>query len=238
MLKYGSIDYKRANFHLELEGTSVSYGSKVAVMGENGSGKSTFLHLLSGIIQNKDVSYDDLLLHKMPYEERAGKFAFLPQFSSVFFPFKVHEVVQFGQFVHRENLVDEEARVEDALKRMDIVHLKDREFTSLSGGEKRRVMIARVLNQNPPVFLLDEPVSMLDIRHSMEILTFLYEIEETVLASMHDINMAIKFFDRFLFLKNGKLIADVLKKEIDINLLKEVFNVEIIDNNGIYDFKL
>ncbi len=235
MLKYKKIKFKRNDFVLKIPSSKFFSGEKIAIMGENGSGKTTFLHLLSGIIENKFVFYNDKELKKVSYKERAEIFSFLPQFSSVFFPFKVYEVVSFGQFVSNKT---DMGKIDNALKQMDILNLKNREFTSLSGGEKRRVMIARVIVQNPPVLLLDEPVSMLDIRHSMEILTYFNSLEKTVIASMHDINMAVKFFDRFIFLKEGKQIADVKKSEIDIKLLREVFSVEIINNNGVFDFKL
>lgn len=235
MLKYNKIKFKRGNFKLSLPESSINFGEKVAIMGENGSGKTTFLHLLSGILENKAVYYEDINIKKIPYKKRAEIFAFLPQFSSVFFPFKVAEVVSFGNFVHNET---NNEKIEDILKQLDIFHLKNRDFTTLSGGEKRRVMIARVLLQNPPVLILDEPVSMLDIRHSIEILTILNKLNKTVISSMHDINTAIKFFDRFIFLKDGKQIADVGKNEINIKLLEEVFCVKIIDNNGVFDFRI
>jgi iron complex transport system ATP-binding protein len=235
MLAYKKIKFKRADFKLEIPSSSFKKGEKIAIMGENGSGKTTFLHIVSGIIENKFTFIDEIPLKSIDYKKRAEIFAFLPQFSSVFFPFKVMEVVSFGQFVRSKIEI---ACIDKALQQMDILHLKNRDFTSLSGGEKRRVMIARVLVQNPPIFLLDEPVSMLDIRHSMEILDFFSSLDKTVVASMHDINMAIKFFERFIFLKNGKQIADVKKNEITKELLREVFGVKIIDNNGVFDFKL
>jgi len=226
----GVINYKRGGFRMTANSFSVDEGEKVALLGENGSGKSTLLHLMTGLLGRADVSYLGKNLNKMSYRERSEIFSFLPQMPEVSLPFKVSEVAGFGS--------SERESVEDSLKRADVHHLKNRIFNELSGGEKRRVMLARVLNQNTPIQMMDEPVSMLDIRHKLEVLRLLTESGKTVVASIHDINLAFEYFDRFLFIKNGDLKYDLNIKQVSQNVIEEIFNVKVNGDAGRYSFHL
>lgn len=202
MIEVGSIYYKQGgDFLLTAGNFKIEQGEKVAVLGENGSGKkSTLMHLMTGVIGNADIRYMGQPLKKMSYIDRARMLSFLPQMPEVSFPFTVFfEVVKFGQYNASNEDIEEATNT--SLRMADIYHLKERVFSELSGGEKRRVMLARVINQGSPVQILDEPVSMLDIRHELEILDLLVNSDKTVVASIHDVNLAVEYFDRFIFLK-------------------------------------
>ncbi|ADD66973.1 ABC transporter related protein [Denitrovibrio acetiphilus DSM 12809] len=235
MIRTGSIDYKRGGFHLSLDSFEIRRGEKVALLGENGSGKSTLMHLMVGVLGSADVYYMENSIKSMGYAERARILSFLPQIPEVSFPFTVFEVVRFGRFTDARKA---DASTETSLKMADMYHLKDRPFSELSGGEKRRAMLARVINQDTPVQFFDEPVSMLDIRHSLSMLELMIDSEKTVITSIHDVNLALEYFDRLMFLKDGKMLYDVSRADVTAKMISEVFDVKVGTAAGRYSFYL
>ena len=205
-LEIKNLRYIRSEFSLEIPSLTIRAGEKIALMGENGCGKSTLINLATGLLEleGDSVFYNQHPLNKTPHVQRATLFSVLPQFSDIAFPFSVLEVALLGRYVHLEKnefqQSDREKTIE-LLKLLDIEKYKDKSYADLSGGEKRRVMIARVLNQEAPIIFLDEPNSSLDIRHTLEIFEHLYRMPQTVVTSVHDINLAHRYFDRFLFFK-------------------------------------
>jgi iron complex transport system ATP-binding protein len=171
--------------------------------------------------------------------QRARLFALLPQLSEVIFPFSVYEVVLFGRFPHyignSFSAADEE-QSKRLLERLDLLDLQQRPFNRLSGGEQRRVMLARVLNQQAEIIYLDEPNASLDIRHTLDIFTLLTGRNETLIAPVHDINLAYRFFDRFLFLKQGQLLADVGRADVTPELLAETYDVQVTAGTAAFEF--
>jgi len=234
------LTFSRGDFQLQLDKLQIDTGEKVAILGENGSGKSTLLQLLCGVLHGKGkIFYDGRTLPKIPFAERAQFFSLLPQFSEVIFPFSVEEVVLFGRFPHtRGNSFSAEDKIlsEQQLEKLDLLHLRTRQFNELSGGEKRRVMLARVLNQQAPIVYLDEPNASLDIRHTLEIFELLTARDETVISPVHDINLAERFFDRFLLLKQGQLLADVPREQLTPKLLTETYDVQVTGGAAAFSF--
>lgn len=225
MIDIAGLEFKRGVFSLSVPDLTVQKGCKIAVIGENGSGKSTLLHVLTGLIPCEGIYYGGKELGGIKRKERAEMMAFMPQLPSVVFPFTVFEVVRLGAYAagHMKNA---DRLTDEILKTTALVTLRDRAFTELSGGEKRRVMIARALNQRTDVLFLDEPVSMLDVRHSLEILKLLTDSGRTLIASMHEVNLSVKYFDRIWMMLNGKLIYDVPAGEVEASMLSEVFSVK------------
>lgn len=241
-LQIQNLMFQRGDFCLLLDQLQISPGEKVAIMGENGSGKSTLLHLLAGLLnpQGGKINYGHRPLHQIPFSERAHIFSLLPQFTDMTFPFSVYEVVLFGRFPHstgKDYSKEDHLLTEEKIAWLDLGKLCGRKFGQLSGGEKRRVMLARVLNQQAPIIYLDEPNASLDIRHTLDIFELLTARDETVIAPVHDVNLACRFFDRFLFLKRGNLLADVLKDEITPELLEETYDVQVATGTSAFTFQ-
>lgn len=235
MIKVHPLEFMRGGFTLSAHELNVRRGEKIALIGENGSGKSTLLHLMCGIIEGADVEYGGKNINQMKHRQRAGLVAFMPQMPSLVFPFSVFETVRLGAYA-AGNMKDADRLTDETIRETGITHLRDRPFSQLSGGEKRRVMIARTLNQATPAVFLDEPVSMLDVRHSLEILELLCGSEKTVIASMHEVNLAVKYFDRVWMLKEGRLIYDVPSHEATAPMMSEVFNVKAFSCSDHFTF--
>ncbi len=240
-LRVENLVFSRGDFQLELQQLSIKPGEKVAILGENGSGKSTLLQLLCGVLHGRGkISYAARPLPEIPVAERAKLFSLLTQFSEVIFPFSVEEVVLFGRFPHARGnsfSAEDQQISEQQLELLDLLHLRNRQFNQLSGGEKRRVMLARVLNQQAPIIYLDEPNASLDIRHTLEIFELLAGRAETVISPVHDINLAERFFDRFLLLKQGKLLADVPRRDLTPELLSETYDVVVTSGAAAFTFQ-
>lgn len=239
-LRVGNLNFTRGAFALRLDRLQIQPGEKVAILGENGSGKSTLLQLLCGLLPGQGtICYNQRPLGEISFADRARMFALLPQFSEVIFPFSVEEVVLFGRFPHAQgNSFSAEDRQlsEQRLQQLDLLPLRKRQFNQLSGGEKRRVMLARVLNQQAPIIYLDEPNASLDIRHTLEIFELLARRQETVISPVHDINLAERYFERFLLLKQGKLLADVGREQLTPELLTETYDVAVTRGAAAFTF--
>lgn len=237
MIEIRSLGFRRGGFTLSVPDLAVHKGEKIALIGENGSGKSTLLHIIAGLIPAEGVSFSGKELGRTGRKERAGMIAFMPQLPSVVFPFTVFEVVRLGAYA-AGYMKDADGLTEDVLRLTALTGLRDRAFTELSGGEKRRVMTARALNQRTDVLLLDEPVSMLDVRHSLEILNLLTGSGRTLIASMHEVNLSVKYFDRIWMMNKGKLIYDVPAEKADAFMLSEVFNVQAVSHADHFTFSI
>ncbi len=240
-LRVENLEFSRGDFRLQLDKLQIQPGEKVAVLGENGSGKSTLLQLLCGVLHGTGkIFYAGQGLQNIPVAQRARLFSLLTQFSEVIFPFSVEEVVLFGRFPHAQGnsfSAEDRSLSEQQLEKLDLLQLRDRQFNQLSGGEKRRVMLARVLNQQAPIIYLDEPNASLDIRHTLEIFELLRDRDETVISPVHDINLAERFFERFLLLKQGQLLADVRREELTPELLTETYDVQVTSGAAAFTFQ-
>ncbi|WP_030610873.1 ABC transporter ATP-binding protein [Streptomyces sclerotialus] len=209
-------------------------GQVVGVVGPNGSGKSTLLRCVYRALRptagTVRLAGDDL--HALDAREGARRLAALPQESGAEFDFTAAEVVAMGRLPHHRGSpfagrsAADAALCAAALNRVGAGHLAARGFRSLSGGEKQRVLIARALAQQPQVLVLDEPTNHLDIAHQLEVLSLVRGSGLTVLAALHDLNLAASHCDVLYVLDGGRVVAagppeDVLSAE----LLAEVFGV-------------
>jgi len=197
---------------------SVSAGEMVGLLGPNGCGKTTLLKLTSGVISpvQGEISLGGTSLRKLPRKLVAQQVAVVPQSFHIPFAFSVAEVVLMGRtpfisVLSGETKKDREM-VSDALKLAGIESLRNRYFNELSGGEQQKVILAMALAQEPKLLLLDEPTTHLDISHQVEIMELVKRLNReqgiTVIAAMHDLNLAALFFDRLVLLKNGVVVAD------------------------------
>lgn len=185
------------------------------ILGPNGAGKSTLLRLMSGQepLQTGHVLLADESVASMALLTRAQRLAMLTQDHPLNFPFSAMEVVKMG--THPLGVGEEEAvlRAVDLLKTMELSDLSTRNYLTLSGGEKQRVQLARVIAQVGPetqLLLLDEPLSGMDLRHQHLTLAYLQALARsglTVVAVLHDPVLAARYADQLVMLKNGQLHA-------------------------------
>lgn len=181
-------------------------GRMVAVVGPNGAGKSTLLQVLAGLLQARGrIRWQGRDLARIPFLERGRTLSWLGQESHADFAFPVREVVAQG----RHAWGDDGHGVEAALDALDIRHLEARPITELSGGERRRVFLARALATGAPLQLWDEPAANLDVRHALEVLRLgrdLADAGSTLLVSLHDLRTAFRF-DDVMVLDQGRMVG-------------------------------
>jgi iron complex transport system ATP-binding protein len=194
-------------------GFAVGAGERLAIVGPNGAGKSTLLRLLYRALrpQRGEVRLGGENIWAIKPNLFARQVAVVLQESPVTFPFSVRDVVLMGRIPWRRGLghwsEEDRAVTQHALEHLDLTDLALRQFPSLSGGEKQRVLIARALAQKPKLLILDEPSNHLDIRHQLEILNLLGGLGITVITTLHDINLAAGFATLAGVMKAGRMIA-------------------------------
>ena len=200
-----------------LRGASVVVrgGEVVALVGPNGAGKSTLVGVLSGDVEPVagEVVVDGVPLSDWTGAELALRRSVLPQQVGVTFPFTVREVVEMGRapWVALDGDHDGDAVVDASLAGTDVAHLADRTFPSLSGGERSRAALARVLAQDAGVLLLDEPTAALDLHHQEMVLRLAREratVGVAVVVVLHDLGLAAAHADRIVVLDGGEVVVD------------------------------
>ncbi len=205
-------------------------GKFIALTGPNGSGKSTLLKFFykeltpsSGSVHigGSDVS-------SLTQKNLARKIGFVPQNGRIDYDFSVLEAVSMGRYAHGGH--DEEGTVEEAMRDCDILHLRNKRVTELSGGEMQRVLLARSLCQQGGVLLLDEPVNHLDVKHQrtmMNLLKRLVEKNLSVICVLHDLLLVQVYSDETILLKKGKVFANGPTAEVICHKnLHEVYNIQ------------
>jgi iron complex transport system ATP-binding protein len=210
-------------------------GKFTAVLGKNGSGKSTLLRLIAGFIKPKSGSIEvfGTDVNRLTIAERAKQIGFLPQSHYPVFPFTVEEVVLTGRaaYIFSTPTNKDREKAENAIRRVGIEDLRKRPYTELSGGERQLVLIARVLAQEPKIMLLDEPLSSLDLSNQAKMLNLLKGLVAsglTVVAVLHDPNVAFRYGDHFVFLKNGAIREpEEMNGVLNSQVLTDVYGVKI-----------
>jgi iron complex transport system ATP-binding protein len=208
---------------------AVAPGGHVALIGPNGSGKTTLLRALAGILAPDEGEVRPA--GGLSRREAARRIAFLPQEEHWDFPFPVEDVVACGRFAHAPGLfresVEDLAAVDTALAALGLGALRGRPITELSGGERRRAVLARALAQRAPALLLDEPTTALDLEHRHAVLGALKALRGSVVLATHDLDAAAACCGRLVVLAGGRVVADGAPAEVlDERLLREVFHVE------------
>ncbi|MEO1580008.1 MAG: ABC transporter ATP-binding protein [Pseudomonadota bacterium] len=211
---------KRAPLILQPTSFTVSPGAIMGIVGPNGAGKSTLLRLLyryqAPLTGQVHVGGDDIWA--MPPRAAARRIAAVLQEQPTDFGLTVREIVALGRTPHRLGFATEGARdgevIESVLARLDLTGLGARTLATLSGGERQRVMMARALAQEPQVLILDEPTNHLDIRHQLDVLHLVRNLDLTIVTSLHDLNMAADICDHVLILQAGHPVAQGAPHEV------------------------
>ncbi|ANJ07223.1 heme ABC transporter ATP-binding protein [Streptomyces parvulus] len=216
----------------------VRAGEVLALVGPNGAGKST---LLGALAADVPAAEGVVRVHGRPAgewsaPELALRRAVLPQSASLSFPFPVAEVVRMGRapWAGGEREAEDDAAVAEAMARTEVAGFAGRPFSALSGGERARVALARVLAQRAPLLLLDEPTAALDLRHQELVLRLCRErarAGDAVVVVLHDLALAAAYADRVAVLRAGRIAAEGAPAEVfDEDLLSEVYDqpVEVL----------
>jgi iron complex transport system ATP-binding protein len=212
-------------------------GEFTGILGPNGSGKTTLLRTLSGVLSPRsgEVIIDSQAVSSLKPAELALRLAFVPQVESATFEFTVREAVLMGRHARVSQRRGEDSSDYEAAARAmaltDTLHLAERSITRLSGGEHRRVLLARALAQEAPNLLADEPAAHLDVGHQSDILGRLRAQADSgvvVAASLHDPNHALAVCDRVLVLSGGKVVAEGAPAQtLTPELIQQVFGTAV-----------
>ncbi len=223
----------------------IEMGSIAALLGPNGSGKSSLLKLLSGELQGQsgEIYFNGNTINSWPAADKAKVMAVLAQENILEFDFTVAEVVALSRIPHNTgNEVDQEI-IHAALAAVDASHLAERFYPQLSGGEKQRVQLARVLAQiwqpselGPRLLILDEPTASIDLAHQQLLKKIIQQYaanQVTVIMVLHDLNLAAQCADKIFFLQQGQIVAQGTPKQVlTKDIVDSVFGIEanIIDH--------
>ena len=245
MICLENVSYSYAGgFALQNQSLELKQGELLTLVGPNGAGKSTLLRLAAGHIKPSggSITLGMQPLTKLKSRDVAKKLAYLSQ-NGLQSQLPVDEIVLHGRFPHtpfpHRYGKDDQELAKKAMEQMGIAHLANRSFSTLSGGERQKTMIAMALCQNAETILLDEPTAFLDPFHQiclMEQLKVLSSSGKSILCVLHDLPLALRFSDRIAVMENGDLVAlDTPKNILKSNVLTEVFGIELQKSaNGFY----
>ncbi len=216
---------------------SLDHGERVALIGPNGAGKSTILRVLAGTLKPAAgrVQMDGVPLASLDRSSIAKRLAVVPQQTALPFSMRVEEVVALGRLPHEGSLRGstpaDRAAVAAAIDRVGLGHLMGRDARELSLGERQLVLLALAVAQEAPVLLLDEPTVHLDLRHQVEAMELLRDLNErdgtALVAVLHDLGLAAHFFPRLVIVEHGRVIADGPPAEVLTDArIRETFGVE------------
>jgi iron complex transport system ATP-binding protein len=214
---------------------ALSSGHLVALVGPNGAGKTTLLRALAGLVPSEGaIEVGGAALSSLTLRERARRFAYLPQGHIVHWPLPARDIVALGRYPHgttdpaRLTPKDSEA-VLRAMQATDVMEFSERRVTELSGGERSRVALARVLAVEAPVILADEPTASLDPRHQFDVMKSLRASADKgvlVIVVTHDLGLAARFADTVLVLSDGRLVSQGAPAEaLSEKVMGDVFRI-------------
>ena len=207
-------------------------GDFIGLIGPNGSGKSTLLKSIYGVLKydKGSIKLDDRDIKTISLSEIAKEMAVVGQFNTINFELSVLEIVLMGS-PHLGNWGREKEKdykiALDAIKKVGMEKSINRSFSTLSGGEKQRVILARALTQEPQILILDEPTNHLDIKYQIEILSLVKSLDICVVAALHDLALAAQFCNEIYLIKNGVLRASGKPKDIiTTEMVKEIYEID------------
>jgi iron complex transport system ATP-binding protein len=217
----------------------VSAGQNLCIAGPNGCGKTTILRAIAGLLPYKGhIEFENSEISSLKRAKIAKSIALMTQITSVYFSYSIYETVMLGRYLHINGGAfaspskEDKQYVMQCLEDVGLADLKDRQITSLSGGQLQRVFLARTFAQEPSMILLDEPTNHLDLKYQIELIERLREWSaqknRAIIGVLHDLNLTMHFADKVLLLNDGKTAAfgDV-QDVLEGGLLRQVYGVDV-----------
>ncbi|WP_291583709.1 ABC transporter ATP-binding protein [Clostridium sp. UBA6640] len=225
-----------------LKGLSIHASKKefVGIIGPNGSGKSTLLKCIYRTLKptSGTVFLDDKDIKSFSMKESAKKMAVVSQHNNYNFDFSVVDMVLMGRAPHKKFIEKDNAEdykiMKESLDKVGMLSYINRSFSSLSGGEKQRIVLARALAMKTECLILDEPTNHLDIKYQLQFMATVKELGVTVISAIHDLNIAALYCDKIYAMKSGKIVSYGTPKEVlTEELIKNLYEVDakvVVDN--------
>lgn len=216
---------------------TIEPGQRIALVGPNGAGKSTLLRAIAGLVEPAAGSIElaGTPISSLDRRAIARRLAVVPQLPSLPFATTVEEVVALGRLPHEHPIRGlrpaDRAAIAAAIDRVGVGHLLGRDARELSLGERQLVLLAMAVAQEAPVLVLDEPTVHLDLRHQVEVMELLVDLNErdgtTVVAVLHDLGLATHFFPRIAVIDRARIVADGPPAEaLTADRIRDVFGVD------------
>lgn len=243
ILKADNVSLTRSNRHLVNQvSLQVGNGELVGLIGPNGAGKSTLLNLLAGLVpcDQGTVTLNNINIARMKAAERSRLMAWVAQSGPVNWPLTVERIITLGRRPHmgawqRLTSKDKQA-IETAILATDCDALRSQDATTLSGGERTRMLLARALAAQPDVLLADEPIAALDLKHQLQTMKVLQKFalgDGGCLVVLHDLSLAARYCDRLYLMHDGQIVAEGKPMQVlSRQNLKEVYGVEVDISDG------
>ncbi len=211
----------------------VDKGDFLGIIGPNGSGKSTLLRCIYRVMKRSGgrIYFEDRDIDTLSIKHTSKKLAVVSQHNEYNFDFTVFDMVMMGRspykgFLDKDTSDDIDIAL-DSLETVGLLHFKDRSYSSLSGGEKQGVILARALCQKAEYLVLDEPTNHLDIKHQLEFMEVVRNLNVTIISAVHDLNIALMYCNKICAIKEGRVVAFGTKDEIITpKIILELFGVK------------
>ncbi len=244
ILKVDNITFSYGeDFSLKNVSLSVNQGTFFGIIGPNGSGKTTLLSIIMGFLKPKsgNVIINGKKINNFSHKQLAQQIAYIAQDFSTEYDFTVEDIVEMADLARRTSFFngehDREA-IKKALEMVGLLNYRYKLFSALSGGEQRRVLIARAIYQDTPIIVADEMTTHLDIGQSIKVMEHLKKLSlsgKTIVGTFHDISLAAKYCDEIAVMKNGKIVVGGKPNEvINEKILKEVYDADVRVINDRY----
>ena len=221
---------------------SVASGELVGLVGPNGAGKSTLLNLLAGLIPSDEgtIFLNEQNIKKVSVRNKSRLMAWVAQSGPVNWPLTVERIIALGRRPHLaswQKLSEADtAAIENAIASTDCESLRHQDATTLSGGERTRMLLARALAAEPRLLLADEPIAALDLKHQLQTMLLLRRFatgNKACLVVLHDLSLASRFCDRLYLMHEGGMVAEgAPQKVLSHENLRRVYGVEVATGGG------
>ena len=207
----------------------VQRGEILGLIGPNGAGKSSLLNALAGVLEyTGKIEMEGQALNSYSLQQRARMIALQPQFIESAWALSVHDIVSLGRIPWGDA---DQAIIQQAMQQASVTEFARRPVNQLSGGERARVWLARVLANQPQLLLVDEPVANLDIHYQQDVMQLLKEYARcghAVIIAIHDLSLAAKYCDRLCLLSEGRVVqTGKIDRVLVVEILKQVFQIDV-----------